>query len=126
MSRFSFSELEVAVPSWLLELISTLCVGPGIETPLTPARNARVCVPLLPIRVVFDIPGDAGVTDLDVVRAGPDVRASVLAEGDVAASVSPLQRVDANRDVRAVRLCLTSAPLPRATFLFPVELTDSA
>ena len=42
MSVFNACEDAVAVPSWPLALTTTICVGPGIETPLTPARNAAV------------------------------------------------------------------------------------
>ncbi len=46
----------VAVPSLPAELITTGCVCPPTETPLTPAIKAAVCLALVPIRIVPDSP----------------------------------------------------------------------
>jgi hypothetical protein len=40
------------VPSCPLELMTTVFTGPEIDLPLTPARKAAVCFPLVPIRIL--------------------------------------------------------------------------
>ena len=52
---------QLAVPSLPAELITTGCVEPPTETPLTPARKAAVCLSLVPIRIVPDSPATPGL-----------------------------------------------------------------
>ncbi len=99
MSRLRSRELEVAVPSWPSAFTRTALVGPAIETPLIPAMKARVCLPLVPIRVVPDVPGNPRVGDVDVVGAGDELVAGADAEGHVAVPLRLLQRPGADGDV---------------------------
>ena len=42
------------MPRRPLELTTTVCTGPGIAVPVTPARYAALCVPWVPIRIVLE------------------------------------------------------------------------
>ena len=46
----------IEVPSWPLEFTSTGLAGPAIAVRFTPARNAAVCCPAVPIRIRPDSP----------------------------------------------------------------------
>ena len=65
----------VEVPSWPLEFTSTGLVGPGIAVPVTPARNAAVCCARGADPDPARLARDAGVGDVDVVRAACEVPA---------------------------------------------------
>src|SRR4051812_37381821 len=109
MSVFSAREDAVAVPSWPPALTRTGLVGPGIDTLLTPARNAAVCLPAVPIRTLPDSPATPALSRsmlLDpVVRAEPALRPSARLPLPVLA---------------------TSALVPAATLSLPVLLLRNA
>ena len=95
-------------------MTSTVCVGPAIGTPLTPARNAAVWVPGVPIRMVR------------ASAATPVLAMSMLFEPVVRLRPAPLPTATFEEPV----VLASSALVPSAVFDAPVSwysaLTPSA